>query len=96
MGWGGESPEEIGAGSELWRELDRSVREIRRLGVIHGDLRRENMLWNTEVRRILIIDFHESKSVPRRTIQQIRRAKRPSGGSADGIETRQPKRLRVL
>ncbi|QPH03960.1 hypothetical protein C2857_000505 [Epichloe festucae Fl1] len=96
MGWGGESPEDIRAGSELWGELKRSVREIRRLGVIHGDLRRENILWNTEVRRILIIDFHESKSVPQRTIQQLRRAKRPSGGSADGIGTRQPKRLRVL
>ncbi|KAG6042833.1 hypothetical protein E4U39_005377 [Claviceps sp. Clav50 group G5] len=95
MGWGGESPEKIGEGSEIQAELKRSVREIQRLGVIHGDLRRENMLWNTELRRILIIDFHKSKIIPKRATQQIGRTKRPSGGPTDGIETRQPKRLRV-
>ncbi|GAB0136262.1 hypothetical protein EsDP_00004569 [Epichloe bromicola] len=96
MGWGGESLEKIGEGSEIRAEIKRSVREIQRLGVIHGDLRRENMLWNTELRRILIIDFHRSKMIPQRATQQKGRAKRPSGGPTGGIETRQPKRLRLL
>ncbi|KID86968.1 Protein kinase-like domain protein, partial [Metarhizium majus ARSEF 297] len=96
MGWGGESPGEIGAKSELSRELKRSEREVRQLGVIHGDLQRENILWNSEVRRILIIDFHQSKLVPRRKVQKIRRTKRRSEGSTDNIETRQLKRLQVL
>ena len=35
---------------ELNREVSRSVKKIRSLGVLHGVLRPDNILWNTELR----------------------------------------------
>nr|KMM71964.1 hypothetical protein CPAG_08264 [Coccidioides posadasii RMSCC 3488] len=35
-------------------------RKIRSLGVEHGDLRLSNILWNEELKKALIIDFHRS------------------------------------
>ncbi|PLN77563.1 hypothetical protein BDW42DRAFT_176664 [Aspergillus taichungensis] len=63
MGWGGES---VGPNNLDHSTLDkttqdaisRSVKEIRSLGVVHQDLRVDNILWNTELQRALIIDFH--------------------------------------
>lgn len=40
------------------RAISRSERKIRYCGVIHEELRPENILWNTELNRALIIDFH--------------------------------------
>jgi serine/threonine protein kinase len=41
-------------------EIRQSTREIRNLGVKHNDLRPQNMLWNVEVGRVLLIDFERS------------------------------------
>uniref|UniRef100_A0A093XUJ6 Reticulocyte-binding protein 2 like a n=1 Tax=Talaromyces marneffei PM1 TaxID=1077442 RepID=A0A093XUJ6_TALMA len=57
MAWGGR---EIGVGERL-TEISRSRALIRKLGVVHGDLRLQNMLWNDELGRVLIIDFHRSE-----------------------------------
>jgi Lipopolysaccharide kinase (Kdo/WaaP) family len=57
MAWGGES---IRAG-EMLVEISRSKKRIRKLGVVHGDLRLPNMLWNEEVGEVMIIDFHRSQ-----------------------------------
>ncbi|OAT09330.1 hypothetical protein BDBG_05131 [Blastomyces gilchristii SLH14081] len=59
MGWAGESIDKVKV-STLNDEISKSVREIRMLGVVHKDLRPANMLWNHELRRVLIIDFHRS------------------------------------
>jgi Ser/Thr protein kinase RdoA (MazF antagonist) len=44
--------------------LDREIRQltgkIRDLGVEHKDIRPQNMLWNVEVGRVLLIDFERS------------------------------------
>lgn len=64
MAWGGESVSrrlEQSAEPELHVEIRRSRKEIESLGVVHGDFRADNVLWNAELRRILIIDFHRSK-----------------------------------
>ncbi|OJJ47661.1 hypothetical protein ASPZODRAFT_1739647 [Penicilliopsis zonata CBS 506.65] len=56
MAWGGESIEP----GEKRAEIARSVKKIRKLGVVHGDLRLQNLLWNHELGRVMIIDFHRS------------------------------------
>ncbi|EEH04626.1 predicted protein [Histoplasma capsulatum G186AR] len=60
MGWAGESIENVKDKEVLSREISRSKREIRMLGVVHKDLRSANMLWNNELHRVLIIDFHRT------------------------------------
>lgn len=65
MGWGGESIVNMELTSSLRREIHQSKKEMRELRVIHEDLRRANILWNHELNRALIIDFHRSKLDPR-------------------------------
>ncbi|KAL4780135.1 hypothetical protein BJX76DRAFT_351242 [Aspergillus varians] len=59
MGWGGEDLSHLKAEKSLSRAVSRSLKEIRSLGVLHQDLRPENILWNAELKRALIIDFHQ-------------------------------------
>lgn len=83
MGWGGEHPKQTEMYSEVLRQqIMRSRREIERLGVIHQDLRRENILWNAELDRILIIDFHRSKLASQSPLQRLRGVKRSSRATA--------------
>lgn len=91
MAWGGESTSKLKQQLVLRREILRSQNEIRALGVRHGDLRPDNILWNAELERALIIDFHRS-TLDRRPIE-----KRMTGvkRSLCSIEARDPKRLRV-
>ncbi|OJD24699.1 hypothetical protein ACJ73_03942 [Blastomyces percursus] len=61
------------------------------LGVVHKDLRPANMLWNDELCRVLIIDFHRSDIDRRpmkkrvgslkRSLHQVGRSKRPCNNS---------------
>lgn len=74
MAWGGES---IGTmEGSLNHEIRRSRREIRMSGVVHRDLRLENMLWNGELGRVLIIDFHRSRLDHRPAAEWARSSKR--------------------
>ena len=45
---------------KIEREILQSDIEIRQRGVIHGDLRVPNILWNTELGRVMLIDFERS------------------------------------
>ncbi|GJP88742.1 SNF2 N-terminal domain family protein [Aspergillus niger] len=80
MAWGGEPIPEIERDKRT-REITRSVKEIRSLGVLHQDLRLANILWNAELGRALIIDFHYAElnhqPMKRRTES---RGKRPYRG----------------
>ncbi|PWY82942.1 hypothetical protein BO70DRAFT_32368 [Aspergillus heteromorphus CBS 117.55] len=58
MGWGGESVGHNTLDETIRQAISRSKKEIRRFGVAHHDLRPDNILWNAELRRALIIDFH--------------------------------------
>jgi hypothetical protein len=55
----------------LRQEIRRSSKEIRVLGIIHEDLRWDNILWNEELGRALIIDFHRSTLKCRQTLKAI-------------------------
>ncbi|ODM18579.1 hypothetical protein SI65_05196 [Aspergillus cristatus] len=94
MGWGGNSISSIENApcpefteEELNREISRSVKKIRSLGVLHEDLRPDNILWNAELRRALIIDFHWA-----RLDRQPKRKRLLSCGA----EARQPKQRRTI
>ncbi|KAK9481649.1 hypothetical protein V1527DRAFT_99870 [Lipomyces starkeyi] len=63
MSWGGEQANVVKAEEELYEEIRRSQNEIRELGVQHGDLHWSNILWNSQLGRVQIIDFHRSKLV---------------------------------
>ncbi|KAI9870705.1 MAG: hypothetical protein M1830_003903, partial [Pleopsidium flavum] len=57
MSWGGERAEEDeGNMMNLKEQVQRSVKEIRRAGGLHGDVRRSNILWNWERKRAITED----------------------------------------
>ena len=70
MGWGGESTATMELTQRLRREIHKSNKEIKALGIIHEDLRRDNVLWSEELGRALIIDFHHSALNYRPTLQR--------------------------
>jgi serine/threonine protein kinase len=43
----------------IQRAISWSVKEIHSLGILHQDLRPENILWNAELKQALIINFHQ-------------------------------------
>ncbi|RDH33726.1 hypothetical protein BDQ94DRAFT_159432 [Aspergillus welwitschiae] len=51
-------------GKSFKREVRRSEKEVRSLGVLCHNLRPENTLWNAELRRALIINFNHSQLDP--------------------------------
>lgn len=81
MGWGGETVS-IEHSPELQKQVRRSRKEINSLGVMHGDLRLDNILWNEELQHVLIIDFHRSQLNCELKIRQARSKKRNSGDAA--------------
>jgi hypothetical protein len=63
--------------ARLGREAARSVAEVRRAGVAHRDLwNKQNILWNVETQRAMIIDFENADLV--------------QGSSANGVTTATP------
>ncbi|PYI33130.1 hypothetical protein BP00DRAFT_414113 [Aspergillus indologenus CBS 114.80] len=92
MGWGGISVSHMTRDKAIQRAISRSVKEIRSLGICHQDLRPENILWNAELKRALIIDFHRS------TLERRPKHKRPVllKRLQCGSEERESKRLRVV
>ncbi|KAJ5353811.1 hypothetical protein N7541_006375 [Penicillium brevicompactum] len=86
MGWGGEPIKEV---DPLRREYSRSINEILALGVVHQDLRPANLLWNTELGRVLVIDFHRCQLDPRPD-RKRKREKKYSRGRRRTREGEQP------
>ncbi|OJJ73102.1 hypothetical protein ASPBRDRAFT_670191 [Aspergillus brasiliensis CBS 101740] len=59
LGWGGETINkvEIEEDTRQWN-ISKSEKDIQSFGVQHEDLEARNILWNTELSRAMIIDFH--------------------------------------
>ncbi|KAL4938515.1 hypothetical protein BDV06DRAFT_200776 [Aspergillus oleicola] len=76
MGWGGEDLSHLKPEKTLDDAISRSLKEIRSLGVEHQDIRPENILWNAELNRALIIDFHRCTFHQRPTHRRPGSAKR--------------------
>ncbi|KAL4994947.1 hypothetical protein BDV10DRAFT_142818 [Aspergillus recurvatus] len=91
MGWGGESTASKELTPDLLKEIRKSNKEIKALGIVHKDLRRDNVLWNKELGRALIIDFHRSTLKCGPTLQRPRAIKRQLARPEIG----DPKRVRV-
>ncbi|PWY66093.1 hypothetical protein BO70DRAFT_366579 [Aspergillus heteromorphus CBS 117.55] len=93
MAWAGKPISKTEATSpDISSSISKSIKEIRSLGVLHQDLRLENFLWNDELRRVLIIDFH--CSVLDR--QLINKRMRLPGKIPSGADTRKQTRLRPV
>ena len=60
----------------LRQGIHRSNKEIKALEIVHGDLWRDNILWNKELERALIIDFHRSALRSQPTSRRQQTAKR--------------------
>ncbi|KAB8069197.1 hypothetical protein BDV29DRAFT_57075 [Aspergillus leporis] len=72
MAWGGEPISKIQHDEAIRHEISRSKEKIYSLGVLHQDLRPDNILWNAELGRALIIDFHRSELDSRPTKKRMR------------------------
>ncbi|QQK47612.1 Protein kinase-like domain [Penicillium digitatum] len=83
MGWGGESTATMELTPGLLKHINKSNKEIEALGIFHEDFRRDNILWNEELRRALIIDFHRStlkcRPAPKRSRAKTRFLRTESG-----------------
>jgi hypothetical protein len=91
MGWGGEDLSHAKPEKSLDHAISRSLKEILSLGVLHQDLRPENILRNAELNRALIIDFHRCALDPRPRYKRPESAKRLRCGPQE----RECKRVRV-
>ncbi|KAF7589586.1 hypothetical protein BBP40_004046 [Aspergillus hancockii] len=91
MAWGGEPISKTGHIEAIRHEISRSQKKIRSLGVLHQDLRPDNLLWNAELGRVLIIDFHRSELDTRPAKKRMRLREQLSCG----VEEHGRKRLRV-
>jgi len=82
MSWGGVSVRSVkdsvkgldinwfGAYWDRSEEVRRSVEEIWEEGVDHNDVRLENMLWNEERRRVMMVDFERSVIIQERAREE--------------------------
>lgn len=93
MGWGGEDLRHAKPEKDHHRAVLRSLREIHSLGVLHQDVRPENILWNAELNRALIIDFHRCTLDHQRPIYRLSRSAKQRGYGPQGHK---PKRVRLV
>jgi hypothetical protein len=66
MSWGGQGVDKVDGADvpDMAGETERTLREVLKAGVVHGDARPANMLWNAERRRVMLVDFDRSALVP--------------------------------
>ena len=98
LSWGGDRLDDGNMSADIQqrrsRELVRSVRDVHKLGVLHGDVREPNALWNSEARRVMLVDFERAVLVdtlrpPLSHIGLNPKRKRSSGMAQPGEERAQ-------
>ena len=70
MSWGGEEADEADV-PNIEEEVKRSFVEVRQEGVVHGDKREPNMLWNEERQRVMVVDFDRARILPAARHKQV-------------------------
>ena len=55
----------------LIHQLERSIRAIHQLGVLHRDAMPRNMLWNAEASQAMMIDFERAEILEQRTVPGV-------------------------
>lgn len=88
MAWGGDNlykhtPSVPSA--RLGKEKQRSMDEIRQLGVIHKDERLANMLWNESQDRVMLIDYE------RAVFSAAKRTREPIEVSQNALSCKKPR-----
>ncbi|PYH91091.1 hypothetical protein BO71DRAFT_443423 [Aspergillus ellipticus CBS 707.79] len=79
MAWGGHTlRKDTQVDEKLQQEITKSSKEILSLGVTHEDLRMQNILWNDELQRAQIIDFHLCQLNPQPVDKKLKALKRAS------------------
>ena len=83
MAWGGEPLTRLQwqDDTQAMEAVKKSHARIRQLGVRHGDVRRQNTLWNAELERVLIIDFDKAELITRQA-GALKRKTEPSFNSS--------------
>ena len=64
MSWAGEQARKdlvLGMGRDLAAETSGAVTKIFDCGVEHRDVRPPNVLWNPEIRNVVLVDFERSQ-----------------------------------
>ena len=90
LSWGGHSldePETMETiGPDAFRDLLQSMQALHRRGVIHTDIRRANLVWSKESRRLMVIDFERALLLPRRrrVLAQVVSNRRTRTSSTEG------------
>ncbi|KAI4176463.1 MAG: hypothetical protein LQ343_000999 [Gyalolechia ehrenbergii] len=60
LAYGGIRIDQVGQIRDLWPQVTAFEERLAWYGVQHGDLEDRNILWNTELQRIMFIDFERS------------------------------------
>lgn len=91
MPWGGEAAADAGV-PDLTAELKRSPQAVRSEGVVRGDEREPNILWNEERRRVMLIDFDRATFLPIVRHKQLLKLRGRKREMQDGAEMYSRKR----
>lgn len=73
MLWAGEQARKdlvLAMGRDLAAETSRAVTKILTCGVEHRDVRPQNVLWNPEIRNVVLIDFERSEVLKQSPVLQ--------------------------
>jgi len=73
MSWAGEQARKeliLALGRDLAVETSRAVTNMLGCGVEHRDIRPPNVLWNPEIRNVVLIDFERSKILKQLAVLQ--------------------------
>lgn len=88
LSWGGKQANLVKAESEVKDSIRKSLRDIRRLGIQHNDITQPlgcfnwpNILWNSEVGRVQLIDFHRAKLIRSQEKSPLKRKQIYMGGN---------------
>jgi len=93
MSWAGEQARKdsmLAMGRDLGMETSRAVTKMLGCGVEHRDVRPPNVLWNPEIRNVVLVDFERSEILKQLAVLQgtspNRKQKRPASTLRHAVE----------